>query len=516
MSLSSPEKRILTRLFSAQRRLRYVRALAQALRWFSLGSLSASLALLLLWNWDRLPGPWQWLATAGRPAELLWLPPLFALGGFATRWLITPAVRETAFAVDRLRDGQERLLTAVDWILSEKPRTPVSERVLARAAAELDDESRLRQDLRRLEGVPRRLYGHLLSCLIPLTLLCMLPPHVGLPDSAAVWLGTGQVDRLTEELLEELEQSRGLEKPEEKLRELLHKLEQNQSGQLQAEQLERTQRELQRTADQLERMARSQESARQLLETLAQRSRQGQALSEQDRKALEELKQSMQEKGQKEALEQAEQAWGDGQAEQAAEALEELQRESGQAARELQELAREGQESGAPPPGGQEFQEGQGDQHSPGKPSEGQQGQGQPSVGQPGGPSPGQDGTPIPGDFGQGSTEKDEGGTNAAGNQSGRQSARTSDKEEEFKNLHPPVRVETETSQTRVSGARGEDGPRYRTEKEGRGAVTSPAEAESGGGLLRYQQNAENALLREEIPADYRDEVRQYFEALDR
>lgn len=513
MTRPGPEKLILTRLFTAQRRLRYVRGTAQALRWFSLGSLAASLALLLLWNWDRLPGPWQWLAGAGRPRELLWLPLLLALGGFASRWLALPAVRETAHKVDGLRDGNERLLTAVDWILSEKPRTLVSERLLAKAASDLEDERLLRLDLRRLERTPRWSYSHLLSLLLPLTLLWFLPPHVGLPSTAAVWLGSNQVDRLTEELLEELEQARGMEKPEEKLKELLDRLETARPGQVEGEEQNRTQRELQRTAEQIERMARSQASARQLLETLAQRARQGQSLSEQDVRALEELKQMMTEPQQKEALEQAEQSWSDGQNESAAEALEQMQKQAGEAAQQLEEMAEQGQQAAAPPPGGQEFDEGEGDKHS--GQGEGQKGKPSPG-GEPRPGTPGSDGTPVPGDFGEGSTEKDDPGQNAAGQQSQRQSDRTSDKQEEFKNLHPPVRVETETTQTRVSGTRGEDGPRSRTDKEGRGAVTAPAQIESGGGLLRYQEGAENALLREEIPADYRDEVRHYFEALDR
>jgi hypothetical protein len=122
----------------------------------------------------------------------------------------------------------------------------------------------------------------------------------------------------------------------------------------------------------------------------------------------------------------------------------------------------------------------------------------------------------VPGDFGKGSTEQEEQGPNAVGNQRPRQSDRTSDKSEEFKNLHEPLRVDIETSQTRVKGATGAEGPRYRTEKEGRGAVTEPADIESGGAVLEYRESAENALLREEIPADYRDEVRLYFEALDK
>jgi hypothetical protein len=521
MSQYTPEKMILTRLFGAQRRLRYVRGLAASLRWFAAGSVLAALGLLVLWNWDRLPGPWQWLASAGRPRELLWLPVLLALGGFASRWLNLPAMRETAYKVDCLRENQERLLTAVDWILSEKPRTGASQRLLEQAAAELEDEQKLRHDLARLDRVPPRTYALLLSITIPLALLLLLPPHVGLPDTAAVWLGANQVDRLTEALIEELEQAQSLEKPEEKLKELLKNLEQSGSPtETDKTKQAKAQRELQRTVDQMKQLAKGQESARQLLETLAQRARQGQDLSKEDKLALEELKQMMGQPEQKQALDKAESDWEKGDKEGAAEQLESMQQQAGQSAQELKEMAAEGQaqcDACQAPAAGKEFNEGQGDQHEgqgqgqgqSGKPKQQGQGQGQGAGGQDG---EGQ----LPGDFGQGSTEEEQQGKGAAGNQRQRQSDRTSEKTEEFKNLHAPVRVEIETSQTKVKGAMGADGPRYRVEKEGRGAVTEPADIDSGGAVLEYRESAENALLREEIPADYRDEVRQYFEALDK
>lgn len=524
MSRGSPEKMILTRLFAAQRRLRFVRGVAQGLSWFAAGTVVAAVGLVALWNWDRLPGPWQWLASAGRPIELLWLPPLLALGGFASRWLVLPAVRETAYKVDGLRQSQERLLTAVDWILSEKPRTGVSERLLAQAAGDLEDEQKLRQDLRRLEKVPRRSYALLMSIALPVLLLYFLPPHVGLPDSAAVWLGTNQVERLTEAMMEELEQAPSLEKPEEKIKELLKNLKDPTGATEPTEKAaaEKSQRELQRAVDQIQQMAKAQQSARQLLETLAQRARQGQDLSEKDKDALQQLKELMDKPAQKEALEKAESDWKDGEGEKAAEVLESMQQEAGQTAQDLKEMAAEGQaqaEAGQQPGQGKEFNEGAGDQHpQDGEGKEKGQGQGQKGQGQGQGQGQGGEGEGIgePGDFGKGSTETEEHGPNAAGNQRHRQSDRVSDKHEEFQNLHEPVRVKIETSQTRVKGAKGAQGPRYRTEKEGLGAVTEPFELESGGGLLDYRESAENALLREEIPADCRDQVRQYFEGLDK
>lgn len=521
----SPEKRILTRLFVAQRHLRFVRGVANSLRWFAIGSGLASLGLILLWNWDRLPGPWQWAASSGRPRELLWLPLLLGLGGFAGRWLIFPSVRETAHRVDRLRDGQERLLTAIDWIFSEKPRTVVSERLLQRVAQELEDESQLRADLRRLERVPARLFGFLATLLIPVLILLNLPPHVGLPDSASVWMGTHQVDRLAEELARELSETQRLENPEAKLKELLRKLESQAQPDGDSKLAEAARQELQRTSDQLKAMSKGQEASRELLETLAQRARQGQELSEQDRQALQELRKMLDRRDQNEALKKAESDWERGRGEDAARELEQLQQEAGQAAQELKELAGEGQSQAEKQPGdqadgevsdagqGQEFDETQGDQHS-GKGQPGQ-GQGQRGQGQEGQGAEGQGSEPGQSDYGKGTTEDEVDGVGASGWRSKRQSDRTSDRTEEFKNLHAPIRSEIETSQTRVKGQLDKDGPRQRTSKEGRGQATEPANSESGGALMRYQESAENALLREEIPADHRDEVRQYFETLD-
>ena len=270
-------------------------------------------------------------------------------------------------------------------------------------------------------------------------------------------------------------------------------------------------------------MAKGQEATRELLETLAQRARQGQELSEQDRQALQELRKMLDRRDQNEALKKAESDWEKGRGENAAQELEQLQQEAGQAAQELKEMAGEGQSQAGKQPGnetgkepgsgqGEEFNEGQGDQH----PGEAQQGQGGKPRGQ-GRDGQGSQGEGGPGeaDYGKGTTEEEEAGVQAGGLRSKRQSDRTSDRTEEFKNLHAPIRSEVETSQTRVKGQLDKDGPRQRTSKEGRGQATEPASSESGGALIRYQESAENALLREEIPADHRDEVRQYFETLD-
>ena len=515
-----PERLILTRLFSAQRRLRFVRSQRAALRWFAAGSALAALGLVLLWNWNLLPGPWQWLASAGRPRELLWLPFLTALGGFATCWLVMPNPRKAAYRLDQLLDSQERVLTSVDWIFSEKPRTVSSERLLQQSAELLEDEKRFRGLLKKLEPVSAGSQTLLLSLLLPLALLFALPPHTGLDPTAAVWMGESQVDQLTEDLLKELEDVNP-ENPEERLEKLLQELESQKTGD--PEEAD-TKKELQRTVDQMLQEAEAQKKARDLLETLAERARQSQPMSAKDKEALEALRQSMKGADKKERLDQASESWQQGDFKEAAESLESLQQEAGQSAESQQQAAGEAaSKGGLEPDGGQNFDEGQGDQFDGEGFAKGQ-GQGQGQSGQSEGEGQGQAGIgdqdgdgPSGGGAGKGTTQEDQGESiGAQGQQSLRRGDSESDWLEQYEHLHAPERTQYEKAQTRVEGQVGQDGPRFRTPEEGRGAVTEPADRQGSGGLLRYQEEAENAILREEVPADYRDNVRVYFESLDK
>jgi hypothetical protein len=518
----SPERLVLTRLFSAQRRLRFMRGVRAALRWFAVGAGLASLGLILLWNWNYVPGPWQWLAAAGRPLELLWLPLLLSLGGFASAWLVLPNPRQAAFRMDQLMDSQERLLTAVDWVLSEKPRTETSERLLSQTSSLLADEVRFLNEVKRLEPIPKVQYLLLTTLLVPLALLYALPPDVGLPPNTALWLGEAQVDQLTEELLKELEEVDSLENDQEKLENLLKQLENTDPNSEPTEAEKSAQRELQRMVDQMMQQSEAQEKARQLLETMAQRARESQPMTEKDKQALETLRRNLAEQGQKDTLDQAAQAWEDGEFENAAKSLESLQQEMGESAQELSQSAQEAaSRSEIEGDQGQEFNATEGDQFNPdGTPKEGQgqdqgerqgkgrgQGQGEPGDGQ---------GEPG-GEPGKGTTLEEQTESGAAqGNQSLRRGENESEWLEEYQHLYPPERTEFQKSQTRVRGEAGEEGPRFRTAKEGRGAVTEPGTRDGSGGLLHYREEAENAILREDVPADYRDNVRVYFESLDK
>ena len=518
----NPESLILTRLFAAQRRLRFVRGLKASLIWFAAGTLASTAVLLLLWNWNFLPGPWQWLAAAGRPREVLWLPLLTGLGGFASRWLMWPNSHQTAHRLDRMMDSQERILTSVDWILSEKPRTQTSERLLENSAILLKDEHKFLKGLKSLESIPKKHYALLLFWLLPLALLIYLPGQLGVDPAKALWMGEDRVDQLREELLKELEQTRDSEDPTKKLEQLLKNLEKKDPANPDLSEQEVGKRELQRVVDQLRQQAQAQEKARELLETLAQRARQSQKLSPEDLQALEILKQKLTEPGQSEELDQAERDWRKGDFSSAAESLESLQRELGESAQELSQSAEQAASKGdLEGDQGQDFDESQGDQFSEDGRAQGEsqgsesgQGQGQGEEGQTGaGEGQGQPG----GAPGTGTTLDDAGDSpNAQGQQSLRRSESESLWTEEYQHLHTPERTEFQNSQTKVRGQLDREGPRFRTAKEGRGGVTEPAAIDGSDGLLEYREEAENAILRETVPADYRDNVRIYFESLNR
>lgn len=512
----SPERLLLTRLYSAQRRLRWARSLSAALRWFAFGSLLAAGTLFAIWNLNLLPGPWQWLASAGRPREVLWLPVLVAMGGFASRFFLLPRPRETAYRLDLLLDSQEKLLTAVDWIFSEKPRTVTSERLLIQASQLVEDERRFQPRLKELEPVSRRERLLPTTFLIPLLLVWFLPAHKLLPPDTSLWLGEAQVDQLTQDLLKELEDTGDLKETEEKLAKLLEQMEKGDTEPPSKQQEQAAERELQRAFDQLQQQAQAREKARELLETLSERARQNQELSEKDKEALEALRRKLADKKQSETLEKARQDWEKGEFQAAAEGLETVQKEMGESSQSLSEQAKQAGEQGElEGEQGSEFNENQGDRfNADGTPKDGR-GNGKQSgyADEDGGEGEGEGRGPSPG---KGTTLEEEPADPADGRQSLRRSDRSSDWTEEYKDLHPPERTEFQKAQTRVQGEVGEQGPRFRTGKEGLGDVTEPAQLDGSGGLLQYREEAENAILRDEVPADYRDNVRVYFESLDR
>lgn len=522
-----PERLILTRLFLVQRRLRWTQSVRAGLRWFAAGSGIAALVLLALWNWNKLPGPWQWLAEAGRPREVLWLPGLIALGGFASTFFVMPSPRRAAFRMDRLLDSRELLLTAIDWILSEKPRTPTSEKLLRQAAELVKDEEEFACRVQELEPVPRLQQALLASFAVPLCMALYLPRQNLLPPSSAMWMGDSQVDQLTEDLLKELDDTGDLHKTQEKLEKLLQQInEPKTEGKPDEDNKQAAQRELQRVSDQLQQQAEAREKARELLETLSQRARQKMEMSEQDREALKALKEKLADPSQRDRLDQAASDWDKENFDQASQQLESLQREMGESAQSLSEQAQktaaQGEMQGD---SGQEFNQAQGDGfNADGTPkdqqgeSEGKgqgkggskgskpgEGEGEQGVGQGEGAAPGK-GTTL---------EEQKDAAPADGTRSLRRGKEQSQWMEEYQYLHPPERSKFEKSQTRVQGQMGDDGPRFHTNKEGLGQATEPAQIDGSGGLLEYREEAENAILREEVPADYRDNVRVYFESLD-
>ncbi len=501
------ETQILFRLLSAQNRWRLIKATEKGCLWFAGGSVLSSLCIALLWHWHRLPGPWQWLASAGRPIELLWMPVLFALGGFISGWTTKPSLTRMAHLLDRQKDTGETLLTAADWILSTEPRSRASQAVLAQAWASLESNFDFRRDLKKAVTFKPWVDVYLLTLILPLGLLFALLTQSGLPPTAYQFIGQEQVERLHEELLQSPALAPSEQALAERLHDLLRDLDQ-ESGSLERE-----------TIESLLKAAESQKSldqaSRRLLETLAERAASGIEISQQDLDALKSISERQPQLS--ELVEEALQDWQSGRAEEAAKKLQQAQESAGQSARATREAAgrvseawqSEQGEQGANPDGqGTQYDSNQGDAF-------GEQGSGNQS-----GPGAGSDNGDEEGegsaDFGMGTTDRDEGEEGGTlGQQSLRRSNRTSDWEEEFRNLHPPDRREQDTSQTRVQGEIDESGRTRSTPQTGLGGAQVAPESALSGGILEYRQATENALLREELPPEHADAVRRYFENLD-
>ena len=122
-----------------------------------------------------------------------------------------------------------------------------------------------------------------------------------------------------------------------------------------------------------------------------------------------------------------------------------------------------------------------------------------------------------PADFGKGTTNKEEPAQETGKNRVARQGERTSDWTEEYQKLYDSQRVARTTSNTQVKGQRGE-GPGYLDAPgEARGAPSAGGQVRTQAQevFLEHRREAEQAVAREAIPAEYRDTVRNYFDTID-
>ena len=474
-------------------RERQVRALYAAAGALCPGALLA-LVLVLLLGWAGQPA-WQGLAP------LVLLPTGAALAEFLRP--LRPV--RAAYLADRNLGLQERMGTAVEWLVSERPRNVMAQGLLGDAAHQA------RQVLPRAafpQNWPTRLRTGLLLALLTVT-LAILPADLlswhG-PDPEVMAAAREQARELRRDLelvrplqdprLEEIQTrletlERALDNPQVDAREVLERLT-ILSQELQAG--------LDSTPDQdaagKARAGREQqtEAARRLREAaraLAQEPDSG--------KARTLLRQLADDPALSEELR--------GAASAGLEALEEGNFEGAE-----QALARAGDDYTED--GGREEISPKAPGEEPGVPGEGQQALA----------NQGQEVRPGQGegqaDFGRQTTlqGQEAGQTEARDFVLERQSHRTSDWSEEYRRLHPPRRDHLPTADDRVPGRPG-PGPTLpeagqalgRPRLEGPG----PRQAPPGDSFLRARESAEAAVAREEVPMNRRDLVRNYFEGID-
>ncbi len=467
-------------------RERQVRALHVAAEALCPGALLA-LVLVLLLGWTGQPA-WQGLAP------LALLPAGAALAEFLRP--LRPV--RAAYLADRNLGLQERMGTAVEWLVSQRPRNVMAQVLLCDAA------HRARQVRPRAafpQSWPTRLRTGLLLASLTVTLASLPAGRLSWqsPDPEVVAAARGQA----RELRRDLELARPLQVP--RLEELQTRLEALE-GALEDPQVD--------ARDVLERLTVLSQELQAGLDVAPDHDATGRARASRDqqteaaRRLREAARALAQEPDSEEARTLLRRLASDpvlseelrGAATASLEALEEGDLEGAE-----QALARAG--DGTPEEGGPEVP-GEG----PESPAEGRQALA----------NPGQEVRPGRGDgqadFGRQTTLKrqEAGQAEARDFVLERQSHRTSDWSEEYRRLHPPRRDHLPTADARIPGRPG-TGPTLPGAGQalGRPRVGVPTQEPPGDSFMRARESAEAAVAREDVPMTRRDLVRNYFEGID-
>lgn len=409
---------------------------------------------------------------------------LLPAGSALKQYLQRTDPTRAAYAADRALDLRERLGTATEWLLSDRPRTLMAQVMLKDAAAHAETA-------RPEQAFPYRLPQKTLRQALLLTLLTAVlaaapNPQWLRPNAEAVAVARQQAEQLAEDVrtLPETAEVKDLKARIDELQQSFQQPDLDPRDAL--ERIAALNEERQRLEDQ-EGQAGSRaaeaEAARQLREAARELARQGD--NPQTRAALERLA--------------ADRDASEAQREAARSALQALERRDVDGA---QQQCEQGAQSQAPQ--GQR-QQGQ------------QQGQGQ-AQGNQGQQTTESTEEPGEGDFGRGSTME-----NAPAPPKehdfvmDRQSDHTADWTEEYRRLHPPDRSDVDTADVQAGGDPGV-GRTLPMQGEGLGAPSlrdAPATRPAGDAYVQARQDAENAVARDEIPARRKDLVRSYFEGID-
>ena len=482
------DRPLIETLATFRRRLRLVRAFGRLHSW----SLAAAALTLLL----VVQGKLLYWSQAELLTALLTFP-LFCLGSALARWFQPPDLMATARAVDRELKSKERVLTATDWVLQEKPATAISTWLLRDAEKHLGATHP--QELFKLRLSWNR---WALVLLVVAGSLCFTPPWEFFePPNPPQQIRLQRSAERLEELAERLEKKKDGQKLAKQLRELARQMrEPGATPQEAASKLAETRRTL--AKEQASKPAVDRAS----LERLKQRIDQAKT-PQQTQEALEKMKRAAGEQSKdspvQQALREAQQLMEQGKPEEAREAMKGAAQELG----EQLEAAETAEQID------QELAQQQGELD----PDQLAQGEGQ-GVGNL--PQPGQQGETEegPADFGEGSTNEEKTGQGEVkGHLADRQSDRTSDLNEEFEKLYEAQRFEVPTGDTTVKGQLRKKGGFLQAPGEVRSGVGSPApvKTEAEEVYLRYRREAEQAVVQEHIPAQYRDTVQDYFTEID-
>lgn len=494
-----------------KRRWQLVRCIRTGLRWGAAGGWVGVLLALVMKLFDRPP---EEVLQAG------WAPLLFAAGGIVRELLTDLPILKVALETDRVAGLKERLSTAVEWLQSARPATAVTQFMVR-------DASEHAAQVEPTRVFPLKVARPLATLTLPLLagLLLLASPAWGLwqkgpePEEVrAVQSAANRIDDIARRLaptrtaqptrpvaprlqaLARALREKGVDRQEAaaRIQSLARQLAQERAAQGRAQGQAARSQAAQASADKLGELARqlgqgmSADQAKKQLEA----ARQGADPKSESEKKAQEAAEALAQGDTKTAAEKLQQA-----AEAARqEAAEAAQAEEAEGAGTSEELAQEGEELD---PGSS--------QAGPG-PQSGQEVSANPSTGDSKvGKGKGE------GDFGKGTTNKEEPASgDPAKNFVVRQDKARSDWEEEYKKLYGSQRDHFETANTRVKGQK----TRGRVLK-GQGEVigaptaggTSQIQAEEV--FLSSKQAAEQAVAQGQIPSEYRDPVRDYFDAID-
>jgi len=499
---------LLPRMHQLKRRWKLVRCARRGLRWAAAGGWLGVLLALLMKLLDRPPE---------ELIETCWAPLLFCAGGIVRELLTDLPILTVALETDRVAGLKERLSTAVEWLQNARPATAVTQFMVRDAA-----EHAARVEPTRV--FPWKVGRPLAKLAFPLAVgaLVLASPAWGLrqkgpePEEVrAVQTAATRIEQMARRVAATRPASPRPVAPrlEALARQLREKGVDRQEAAARIQSLAR-QLAQERAAEGSGKGDRSAQAAQASAEKLGQLAQQlGKGMSaDEARRQLEAARRGLdpQSEAAKKAAEAAE-AMAQGNSQEAADKLQQAAESARQEAAEASAAEAGDQVSSELAQEGEELDPGS---TRPGPPNQAGQ---EVATNQPQGQAKEGEGK-APADFGKGTTNQEEKppeGEGPAGRLV-RQSQGQSEWQEEYKKLYSSQREHFDQANTRVRGQKTR-GKVLRGQGEVIGAPTaggsSRLRAEEV--FLSSKQAAEQAVAQGQIPSEYREAVRGYFDAID-